>query len=173
MTNAETISKLNSALTSLIKAYQELQGENSTLKQKINEQEEEILELGVANEDLEKSVNTLKNNTEEDKTTIYTMLGQIENILNKSEKDISETDSSSATQDSIVEKENSFAFNPVITDSHLNNQTNEDIKKEESNLLSNILDTSSNNDENKEKDETNNKLDLNDDRVSSLLGINQ
>ena len=43
MTNAETILKLNEALTSLIKAYEELQGENGVLKQRVNELEDEVL----------------------------------------------------------------------------------------------------------------------------------
>ena len=34
MTNAETITKLNNALQTLIKAYEELQGDNNNLKQK-------------------------------------------------------------------------------------------------------------------------------------------
>ena len=67
MTNAETILKLNEALTNLIKAYEELQGENGVLKQRVNELEDEVLNLELIKEDLEKSVNELKSNTEEDK----------------------------------------------------------------------------------------------------------
>ncbi|GAB1466803.1 hypothetical protein MASR2M54_23030 [Aliarcobacter cryaerophilus] len=88
MTNAETILKLNEALTSLIKAYEELQGENGVLKQRVNELEDEVLNLELIKEDLEKSVNELKSNTEEDKNTIYSMLGQIEGILNKTTSSI-------------------------------------------------------------------------------------
>ena len=58
MTNAETISKLNEALSTLIKAYEELQEENTGLKARINELEDEVLELESAKEDLE---NILKN----------------------------------------------------------------------------------------------------------------
>ena len=70
MTNAETISKLNNALTTLIKAYEELQEENSGLKGKVSELEEKVLELELSNEDLEKDINQLKGHTEEDKSNL-------------------------------------------------------------------------------------------------------
>ena len=47
MTNAETITKLNNALSTLIKAYEELQEDNSNLKLRINELEDEVLEQKV------------------------------------------------------------------------------------------------------------------------------
>ena len=76
MTNAETILKLNEALTSLIKAYEELQGENGVLKQRVNELEDEVLNLELIKEDLEKSVNELKSNTEDDKKVLCLMIDE-------------------------------------------------------------------------------------------------
>ena len=76
MTNAETILKLNEALTSLIKAYEELQGENGVLKQRVNELEDEVLNLELIKEDLEKSVNELKSNTEDDKKVLFQQGGR-------------------------------------------------------------------------------------------------
>ena len=83
MTNAETILKLNEALGTLIKAYEELQDENANLKARINELEDEVLELESTKEDLEKNVDEFKDHTEKDKSNISTMLGKIESILTK------------------------------------------------------------------------------------------
>ena len=83
MTNAETISKLNEALSTLIKAYEELQEENTGLKARINELEDEVLELESTKEDLEKNVDEFKDHTEKDKSHISSMLGKIESILTK------------------------------------------------------------------------------------------
>lgn len=94
MTNAETILKLNEALSTLIKAYEELQDENTGLKARINELEDEVLELESAKEDLEKNVDEFKDHTQKDKSNISTMLGKIESILNKKS---SNTTSSSVT----------------------------------------------------------------------------
>lgn len=73
MTNAETILKLNEALSTLIKAYEELQGDNTSLKNRINELEDEVLELESTKEDLEKNVDELKDHTQKDNfiTFIY------------------------------------------------------------------------------------------------------
>ena len=87
MTNAETISKLNEALGTLIKAYEELQDENTNLKARINELEDEVLELESTKEDLEKNVDEFKDHTEKDKSNISTMLGKIESILTKKSSD--------------------------------------------------------------------------------------
>jgi FtsZ-binding cell division protein ZapB len=83
MTNAETITKLNNALQTLIKAYEELQGDNNNLKQRVAELEDEVLNLELAKESLEGDLTSLKSNTEQDKTNIYSMLGKIEDLLNK------------------------------------------------------------------------------------------
>lgn len=87
MTNAETISKLNEALGTLIKAYEELQDENTNLKARINELEDEVLELESTKEDLEKNVDEFKDHTEKDKSNISTMLGKIESILTRKSSD--------------------------------------------------------------------------------------
>ena len=71
MTNAETITKLNNALQTLIKAYEELQGDNNNLKQRVAELEDEVLNLELAKESLEGDLTSLKSNTEQDKTNIY------------------------------------------------------------------------------------------------------
>ena len=91
MTIAETILKLNEALSTLIKAYEELQGDNTSLKNRINELEDEVLELESAKEDLEKNVDEFKDHTEKDKSHISTMLGKIESILNKKAPSVNTT----------------------------------------------------------------------------------
>ena len=179
MTNAETILKLNEALTSLIKAYEELQGENGVLKQRVNELEDEVLNLELIKEDLEKSVNELKSNTEEDKNTIYSMLGQIEGILNKTTSSIPTAEEK---QEDIKKVDDNKAFNPVISQNLLDNSFDhknetelEADKKEEENIFAyeqnstNIL-----NEENSlYKKEDDNKIDLSDGRLDSILGIKQ
>ena len=184
MTNAETILKLNEALTSLIKAYEELQGENGVLKQRVNELEDEVLNLELIKEDLEKSVNELKSNTEDDKNTIYSMLGQIEGILNKTTSSIPTLTPTAEEKQEEIKKieDNNKAFNPVISQNlldnsfeHKNNEETEDEKTEEDNIFAyeqnstNIL-----NEENSlYKKEDDNKIDLSDGRLDSILGINQ
>ncbi|MGJ0332054.1 hypothetical protein NG751_09220 [Aliarcobacter cryaerophilus] len=180
MTNAETILKLNEALTSLIKAYEELQGENGVLKQRVNELEDEVLNLELIKEDLEKSVNELKSNTEEDKNTIYSMLGQIEGILNKTTSSIATVEETKYEE--IKKVDDNKAFNPVISQNlldssfdHKNETELEPDKKEEENIFAyeqnstNIL-----NEENSlYKKEDDNKIDLSDGRLDSILGIKQ
>lgn len=180
MTNAETILKLNEALTSLIKAYEELQGENGVLKQRVNELEDEVLNLELIKEDLEKSVNELKSNTEEDKNTIYSMLGQIEGILNKTTSSIATVEETKYEE--IKKADDNKAFNPVISQNLLDNSFDhknetelEPDKKEEENIFAyeqnstNIL-----NEENSlYKKEDDNKIDLSDGRLDSILGIKQ
>ena len=180
MTNAETILKLNEALTSLIKAYEELQGENGVLKQRVNELEDEILNLELIKEDLEKSVNELKSNTEEDKNTIYSMLGQIEGILNKTTSSIATVEETKYEE--VKKVDDNKAFNPVISQNLLDNSFDhknetelEPDKKEEENIFAyeqnstNIL-----NEENSlYKKEDDNKIDLSDARLDSILGIKQ
>lgn len=140
MTNAETILKLNEALTSLIKAYEELQGENGVLKQRVNELEDEVLNLELIKEDLEKSVNELKSNTEEDKNTIYSMLGQIEGILNKTTSSIATVEETKYEE--VKKVDDNKAFNPVISQNLLDNSFDhknetelEPDKKEEENIF--------------------------------------
>ena len=180
MTNAETILKLNEALTSLIKAYEELQGENGVLKQRVNELEDEVLNLELIKEDLEKSVNELKSNTEEDKNTIYSMLGQIEGILNKTTSSIATVEETKYEE--VKKVDDNKAFNPVISQNlldnsfeHKNETELEAEKKEEENIFAyeqnstNIL-----NEENSlYKKEDDNKIDLSDGRLDSILGIKQ
>ena len=180
MTNAETILKLNEALTSLIKAYEELQGENGVLKQRVNELEDEVLNLELIKEDLEKSVNELKSNTEEDKNTIYSMLGQIEGILNKTTSSIATVEETKYEE--VKKVDDNKAFNPVISQNLLDNSFDhknetelEPDKKEEENIFAyeqnstNIL----NEDKSLYKKEDDNKIDLSDGRLDSILGIKQ
>ena len=180
MTNAETILKLNEALTSLIKAYEELQGENGVLKQRVNELEDEVLNLELIKEDLEKSVNELKSNTEDDKNTIYSMLGQIEGILNKTTSSIATVEETKYEE--VKKVDDNKAFNPVISQNLLDNSFDhknetelEPDKKEEENIFAyeqnstHIL-----NEENSlYKKEDDNKIDLSDGRLDSILGIKQ
>lgn len=180
MTNAETILKLNEALTSLIKAYEELQGENGVLKQRVNELEDEVLNLELIKEDLEKSVNELKSNTEEDKNTIYSMLGQIEGILNKTTSSIATVEETKYEE--VKKVDDNKAFNPVISQNlldnsfeHKNETELEPDKKEEENIFAyeqnstNIL----NEDKSLYRKEDDNKIDLSDGRLDSILGIKQ
>ena len=180
MTNAETILKLNEALTSLIKAYEELQGENGVLKQRVNELEDEVLNLELIKEDLEKSVNELKSNTEEDKNTIYSMLGQIEGILNKTTSSIATVEETKYEE--VKKVDDNKAFNPVISQNLLDNSFDhknetelEAEKKEEENIFAyeqnstNIL----NEDKSLYRKEDDNKIDLSDGRLDSILGIKQ
>ncbi len=180
MTNAETILKLNEALTSLIKAYEELQGENGVLKQRVNELEDEVLNLELIKEDLEKSVNELKSNTEDDKNTIYSMLGQIEGILNKTTSSIATVEETKYEE--VKKVDDNKAFNPVISQNLLDNSFDhknetelEPDKKEEENIFAyeqnstNIL----NEEKSLYKKEDDNKIDLSDGRLDSILGIKQ
>ena len=180
MTNAETILKLNEALTSLIKAYEELQGENGVLKQRVNELEDEVLNLELIKEDLEKSVNELKSNTEEDKNTIYSMLGQIEGILNKTTSSIATVEETKYEE--VKKVDDNKAFNPVISQNLLDNSFDhknetelEPDKKEEENIFA--YEQNSTNILNEEKSlyrkEDDNKIDLSDGRLDSILGIKQ
>ncbi|WNL13477.1 26S proteasome regulatory subunit family protein [Aliarcobacter cryaerophilus] len=180
MTNAETILKLNEALTSLIKAYEELQGENGVLKQRVNELEDEVLNLELIKEDLEKSVNELKSNTEEDKNTIYSMLGQIEGILNKTTSSIATVEETKYEE--VKKVDDNKAFNPVISQNLLDNSFDhknetelEPDKKEEENIFA--YEQNSTNILNEYKSlyrkEDDNKIDLSDGRLDSILGIKQ
>lgn len=180
MTNAETILKLNEALTSLIKAYEELQGENGVLKQRVNELEDEVLNLELIKEDLEKSVNELKSNTEEDKNTIYSMLGQIEGILNKTTSSIATVEETKYEE--IKKVDDNKAFNPVISQNLLDNSFDhknetelEYDKKEEENIFAYEQNTTNilNEEKSLYKKEDDNKIDLSDGRLDSILGIKQ
>lgn len=180
MTNAETILKLNEALTSLIKAYEELQGENGVLKQRVNELEDEVLNLELIKEDLEKSVNELKSNTEEDKNTIYSMLGQIEGILNKTTSSIATVEETKYEE--VKKVDDNKAFNPVISQNlldnsfeHKNNEETEYEKTEEDNIFAYEHNSQNISNENNsfEKKEDDNKIDLSDGRLDSILGIKQ
>ena len=149
MTNAETILKLNNALSTLIKAYEELQDENNNLKNRITELEDEVLDLEAAKEDLEKNVDEFKDHTQKDKSNISTMLGKIESILNRQTGDL--TPKSSVVKEEI--KVNEIKDEEVET-------------KEEPNILNTA---SSNSFENvlKKEEDSSNKIDLN--RMASLL----
>ncbi len=115
MTNAETILKLNEALSTLIKAYEELQGDNTSLKNRINELEDEVLELESAKEDLEKNVDEFKDHTQKDKSNISTMLGKIESILNKkSASTPSVTSSNTVTPEASKVEEKKMIFLVIL-----------------------------------------------------------
>ncbi|MEM5569424.1 hypothetical protein [Aliarcobacter butzleri] len=153
MTNAETISKLNNALTTLIKAYEELQEENSGLKGKVSELEEKVLELELSNEDLEKDINQLKGHTEEDKSNLSSILGKIENILNRKVETTSTNVSINSLDFDSKEDE--------IKEEVVEEKKEENILNLDSNSFANVLQ------QKEEKKEESNKLDLS--RMSSLL----
>lgn len=164
MTNAQTISKLNEALTNLIKAYKELEDKNASLKNRIKELEEDVFNLELAKEELENSVNEFKSNTEDDKTHIYAMLGEIENILKK--------DSTSTNSFQNV-NQNSSLIDGQDTASNLNEDKYETYEKESSNEDQSILNFTYKKDESvaNTTQEDSNKLNLSDPRLDSLLKI--
>jgi chromosome segregation ATPase len=144
MTNAETITKLNGALSTLIKAYEELQEDNSSLKNRIDELENEVLELEQIKEDLEKNVNEIETNVQEDNSNISSMLGKIESLLNKK---VSSASSSTVKEEINIEEKPSSETKSLY----------DDVNKEESKK-----------DNDREEDNgSSNKIDLN--RMASLL----
>lgn len=159
MTNADTISKLNNALHTLIKAYEELQLENNNNKERIAELEDEVFNLELVKEGLDKEVYDLRNNTEQDKSNITSMLGKIEDILNKKDElpqYVSFSKKEEKVKD-IVEKEQEVKEEEIA---------HEDSNKEEieaTNLLNSFENVLNKKDEQKDD----NKLDLT--RMSSLL----
>ena len=164
MTNAETILKLNEALSTLIKAYEELQDENTGLKARINELEDEVLELESAKEDLEKNVDEFKDHTQKDKSNISTMLGKIESILNKKS---SNTTSSSVTS-STPAINSTTTTTPVTADASKEKveEKKDDIFSASVNPTANSLYDNTKKEEPKEESNSN-KIDLN--RMASLL----
>ncbi len=114
MTNQETIAKLNEALNTLIKAYEQLQNENILLEEKISNLEKEKNELENKNRNLENNVIELNDSTEKQNNNINSMLNKIESLLdNKKEK---------APIDSSYKKEN----NEVVEDDELLEEKNLD-----------------------------------------------
>lgn len=157
MTNADTISKLNNALHTLIKAYEELQLENNNNKERIAELEDEVFNLELVKEGLDKEVYDLRNNTEQDKSNITSMLGKIEDILNKKDELPQYVSFSKKEEkvEAIIEKEQ-----------EVDEEKYEDSSKEEieaTNLLNSFENVLNKKDEQKDD----NKLDLT--RMSSLL----
>ncbi|MDD3025361.1 MAG: hypothetical protein PHY49_02195 [Aliarcobacter skirrowii] len=165
MTNTETISKLNSALNRLMDAYQELQKENEELKVNLEAANSELVSVKDENSSLLLKVNELKSNTEDDKETISTMLGQIENILSRGSKTSSDTkiDNKDTIEDDkeIVSQVEEFLEDKLDDSNHNSNSS------ENNNLLSFTPE------QKEEPKKDSNKLDLNDERLSSLLGIMQ
>lgn len=153
MTNAETITKLNNALQTLIKAYEELQGDNNNLKQRVAELEDEVLNLELAKESLEGDLTSFKSNTEQDKTNIYSMLGKIEDLLNK--------------------KDDKLDFvSPVVRTEKKEGKKEEDTKDENEESIAldeseNLLNSFENVLNKKDETKDDNKLDLT--KMSSLL----
>ncbi|MDX4071286.1 hypothetical protein Q6A88_06190 [Aliarcobacter skirrowii] len=165
MTNTETISKLNSALNRLMDAYQELQKENEELKVNLEAANSELVSVKDENSSLLLKVNELKSNTEDDKETISTMLGQIENILSRGSKTSSDTKIANIENieddKEIVSQVEEFLEDKLDESNHNSNSS------ENNNLLSFTPE------QKEEPKKDSNKLDLNDERLSSLLGIMQ
>ncbi|MDX4036884.1 coiled-coil domain-containing protein [Aliarcobacter skirrowii] len=165
MTNTETISKLNSALNRLMDAYQELQKENEELKVNLEAANSELVSVKDENSSLLLKVNELKSNTEDDKETISTMLGQIENILSRGSKTLSDTKIANIENieddKEIVSQVEEFLEDKLDESNHNSNSS------ENNNLLSFTPE------QKEEPKKDSNKLDLNDERLSSLLGIMQ
>ncbi|RYA22916.1 hypothetical protein [Malaciobacter marinus] len=158
MTNQETITKLNEALNTLIKAYEELQNENTLLEEKIDnlnkdkkELEAKVGGLEDKNRNLEDNVNELNDSTEKQNNNINSMLGKIENLLgskknsNKYEKDNNKFDSREK-ETFIKEQDNSK-----------NSSLDQILEEEIDNTSANF----------KESSNSENKIDLN--RMASLL----
>ena len=151
MTNAETISKLNNALNTLIKAYEELQEEKYSLETRVSELEDEVLDLETVKEDLETNVTDLTSNTEEDNTNISSMLGKIEGLLNKKVSDNIEEDTSAVNEEKNIVEEIKL----------------EDTPEDATLSLYGSSDKSSEAKEEDKKDSDDSKIDLN--RMASLL----
>ncbi|MDX4027663.1 coiled-coil domain-containing protein [Aliarcobacter skirrowii] len=165
MTNTETISKLNSALNRLMDAYQELQKENEELKVNLEAANSELVSVKDENSSLLLKVNELKSNTEDDKETISTMLGQIENILSRGSKTSSDT--KIYNKDTIEDDKEIVSQVEEFLEDKLDESNHNSNSSENNNLLSFTPE------QKEEPKKDSNKLDLNDERLSSLLGIMQ
>ncbi|MDX4067733.1 hypothetical protein Q6A87_07695 [Aliarcobacter skirrowii] len=165
MTNTETISKLNSALNRLMDAYQELQKENEELKVNLEAANSELVSVKDENSSLLLKVNELKSNTEDDKETISTMLGQIENILSRGSKTFSDT--KIANIENIEDDKEIVSQIEEFLEDKLDESNHNSNSSENNNLLSFTPE------QKEEPKKDSNKLDLNDERLSSLLGIMQ
>ncbi|RXJ95964.1 hypothetical protein CRU94_04945 [Arcobacter sp. AHV-9/2010] len=165
MTNTETISKLNSALNRLMDAYQELQKENEELKVNLEAANSELVSVKDENSSLLLKVNELKSNTEDDKVTISTMLGQIENILSRGNKTFS--DAKIDNKELIEEDKEIVSQVEEFLGDKLDESNNNTHSSENNSLLSFTPE------QKEEPKKDSNKLDLNDERLSSLLGIMQ
>ena len=156
MTNSETISKLNEALSNLIKAYEQLQQHNETLENKIDMLENEIADLKQTKENLENQLGEINEHTQKDNSNISTMLGRIETLLsNKKANDSQEEKIQESMPSDISVVEDITSNEDVNLLSPLNNQ-----QVDEKPFV-------------KEEDSSNsNKIDLN--RMASLLnGFNR
>lgn len=168
MTNAETITKLNNALNTLIKAYEELQNDNEGLKARINELEDEVLDLESAKEDLELSKMDLESNlselndhTEKDNSNITSMLGKIESLLNSTDEEEKKPNNNNTSNNNVQNNNNHQKKDEQLFEE-------KDIEKEvESTEPSSFDNLSVKVEEKKEEDSNSNKIDLN--RMASLL----
>lgn len=181
MTNAETISKLNNALNTLIKAYEELQEENSGLKNRVNELEDEVLDLEGIKEELELKISEFSENTEEDNSNISSMLGKIESLLNSSTNSSTVKEQEEPTsEDNEIEDEKKDQEESLVQNS-VNDEKEEVIEADALNhdIFASIEpsntkdeDHDNNNGLDADKKEEDNKIDLN--RMASLLnGFNR
>ncbi len=165
MTNAETISKLNAALNTLIKAYEELQVDNNGLKDRITELEDEVLdleekkeELELNKKDLEGQLSELDSKTKEDKSNIDSMLGKIESLLHTRKADDTNTNKAQNVKDRKIDSQKQ-----TQTSSYDNKKYTNDALSSFDNLNLKLDDNTTSS-----KEESNdNKLDLN--RMESLL----
>ena len=164
MTNAETINKLNSALNTLINAYEELQEENNSLKNRITELEDDVLELETVKEDLENNVTSLNTST---------MLGKIESLLTTKINEDSPSAEIVEPEDDNDPEDEEDDRNDRQNDTKSDNEKRVEERKEEPRVVEEKNNSSYNarnykNDPIKEKPEdTSNKIDLN--RMASLL----
>lgn len=83
----ETINKLSEALNTLIKAYEELQNENSDLKKVVVQLKEEKVKIIQENNNLQDNVSILSDNTEQQNSSMYNMLDKIELLLSSDVKE--------------------------------------------------------------------------------------
>lgn len=163
MTNQETITKLNEALNTLIKAYEELQNENTLLEEKIEKLEEDkkalegkVRDLEDTKRNLEDNVNELNDSTEKQNNNINSMLGKIESLLgNKKNSTHNNKDDNKTFND---KEKNSFIKHEDNSSSK-NGSLDEILEEELDNTSANFKESSNSNSEN--------KIDLN--RMASLL----
>lgn len=150
MSNAETIAKLNDALSKLIKAYEELQEENNGLNKTIEQLETKVDGLQEDKKNLENELSQLNQNKKEDGSSISTMLGKIENLLGRKSSNDSSTNTYAANATKVETKEQEVKQNdiPSLIDEIIENDgviPNQEIENRNTIVEETVISTSTTN----------------------------